>query len=189
VDDVLSGAPGTWFTPNSTTVLRTADAMANCIAPMLHSAKKILFVDPHFRASKAKFCNPLARFLSEIGLVDPAISIEFHAGHTTNDAPNWDYFRKECEDYLPDIIPAGLTLTVRRWKNRGGGERLHNRYILTDMGGVQFGVGLDEGDPGTSDDVTRLGADTYRRRLEDYSGPTYAFDVDGKTSIKGRAGQ
>jgi len=55
----------------------------------------------------------------EIGSGDPAISVEFHTGHTTDDAPN--YFRKEWEDYLPDIIPIGLTLTVRRWKNRSGG--------------------------------------------------------------------
>jgi hypothetical protein len=189
LDDILSGTPTTWHNSNSTTVLRTAEAMANCIAPMLRCAKKILFIDPHFRASKTKFCNPLAHFLSEISLGDPTIVVEFHTGHTTDDAPNWDYFRKECEDHLPSIIPIGLTLTIRRWKNRDGGERLHNRYILTDIGGVQFGVGLDEGDRGTSDDVTRLSADTYRRRMEDYSGPAYAFDVDGKISVKGRAGQ
>jgi len=55
----------------------------------------------------------------EIGSGDPAISVEFHTGHTADHAPN--YFRKECEAYLPDVIPIGLTLTVRRWKNRSGG--------------------------------------------------------------------
>jgi len=44
----------------------------------------------------------------EIGSGDPAISVEFHTGHTTDDAPNWDYCRKQWEDYPPDIIPISL---------------------------------------------------------------------------------
>jgi len=67
-------------------------------------------------------------------LGDPAISVEFHTGHTTDDEPNWDYFRKEWEDYLPDIIPIGLTLTVRRWKNRSGGAPIALRQLLLQPG-------------------------------------------------------
>jgi hypothetical protein len=117
----------------------------------------------------------------------PAIRIELHAGHLVDSAPDWNFFRGECENYLPHIVPTGLTLTVRRWKNRVAGERLHNRYVLTDIGGVQFGVGLDEGDPGTTDDVTRLAPDSYRRRLEEFTGPAYAFDLEGELVIVGRA--
>src|ERR687892_2444801 len=93
-------------------------------------------------------------------------------------------FRGECERYLPTLVPAGLILIVRRWTNRAGGERLHNRYVLTDIGGVQFGVGLDEGDPGTTDDVTRLDTDAYRRRMEDYTGAAPAFDLEGEVRIQ-----
>jgi hypothetical protein len=115
------------------------------------------------------------------------LELQLHAGHIADDAPPWDIFRGECEQHLPQIIPDGFMLTVCRWKNRNGGERLHNRYILTDVGGVHFGFGLDEGDPGTTDDIALLSADAYRQRLENYTGPTLAFDLEGAVTINGQA--
>lgn len=64
---------------------------------------------------------------------------------------------------------------------------LHNRYILTDVGGVQFGVGLDEGDPGMTDDVVLLEANVFNRRLQDFAGPAYAFDIEGQVTISAAA--
>ena len=129
----------------------------------------------------------MAGFLRIVASVAAQITIEIHTGHIADDAPDWTTFRRECEKHLPAVVPAGVELVVRRWRNRDGGDRLHNRYILTDIGGVQFGVGLDEGDPGTTDDVTLLHADAYRRRLEDYVGPVLAFDLEGEVIITGRA--
>ena len=83
-----------------------------------------------------------------------------------------------------------LTLTVYRWKEREGGEKLHNRYILTGIGGVSFSTGLDEGDLGQTDDVSRLSADTYSQRWDDYDYDKRngAFDLDGEVfPVKGRA--
>ena len=60
------------------------------------------------------------------------------------------------------------------------------RFFPTDIGGVQFGVGLDEGSQGTTDDITLLSADAYLRRLEDYSGPAFAFDLEGDFEILGQ---
>ena len=113
------------------------------------------------------------------------MTLELHAADR-DDAPTWDAFQRECECYLPGRIHAGCTLLVRRWKNRIGGERLHNRYILTYIGGVQFGVGLDDGDPGATDDVTRLDTDVYRRRMQDYSEAEPAVDLEGKIRILGQ---
>ena len=42
-------------------------------------------------------------------------------------------------------------MKVRRLKQKQDGEKLHNRYILTDLGGVTFGTGLDEGKKGETD--------------------------------------
>jgi hypothetical protein len=114
------------------------------------------------------------------------IAFELHAGHVADDAPPFKMFQQESEQFLPGLVPRGQNLLVRRWKNRSLGEKLHNRYVLTDIGGVQFGVGLDEGDVGTTDDVTLLSTDVYRRRLEDYSGPAYAFDLEGEFKIVGQ---
>ena len=97
---------------------------------------------------------------------------------------------------LPTVSPAShpldFTLTVRRWKNKKViGEELHNRYILTDIGGVEIPNGLDERDRGTID-ISRLSFETWQHRLEDYgyyykpdsSKPKKpAFDLEGQPIV------
>lgn len=181
-DDVIAGTPAAWSAPRSVVVNRNAAAMAECVASMLRCATRVMFVDPHFRASRAKYRNPLAGFLRAV--TSPAVTVELHAGHATPDAPEWAYFKEECEHDLPPILVPGTQLVVRRWKNRATGDRLHNRYILTDVGGVQFGAGLDEGDADTTDDVMLLDADALSRRLRDFGGPDYAFELEGELVVR-----
>ena len=183
--DVLSGTPAEWAVPNSIVVARTAESMAKCVEPMLLCATKVLLIDPHFRAVKPEFNRPLAKFLRVVRDANSQISVELHTADR-DEAPNWSTFRQECQRHLPSYIPRGMTLIVRRWQNRPNGERLHNRYILTDIGGVTFGVGLDEGTQGATDDVTLLSAPAYSQRLGDYAGPAYAFDLEGEVKIMGR---
>ena len=121
--DLLDVLPESWKAPNSIIVDRTATSMADGVGAMLRCATRIFFVDPHFRASKSKFRNPLAEFLRNVRTDVSQVTIELHTGHVTDNAPDWDTFLRECNQYLPRLVPTGLTLTVRRWKNRTGGER------------------------------------------------------------------
>ncbi len=184
-DAIVDGTPELWNTPGTRTVKRTAEAMAECVAPMLRCATKVLFVDPHFRATEERFRKPLAAFVRIIGTRASDLTIELHTADRDG-APIWEKFQKECRAKLPPILPAGATLTVHRWKNREDGDKMHNRYILTNLGGVEFGHGLDEGDPGTTDDVSRFEAGPYNRRWNDYAGPDFAYDRDGEPfSVQG----
>nr|MEC4583581.1 hypothetical protein [Candidatus Parabeggiatoa sp.] len=48
---------------------------------------------------------------------------------------------------------------------------MHNRYILTDIGGVLFGTGLDDDNDGEStstDDVTLLDESAYKQHWKKY---------------------
>ena len=189
VDDILEYKAKAWNVPEGAILVsRTAEEMAKCVAPMLSCATKILFVDPYFRATEERFRKPLAMFLQNVDT--QALkrgAIELHTADRDK-APSWQVFKQECKDNLPSLLPADVLLTVYRWKNREGGEKLHNRYILTDIGGVSFNTGLDEGDSGTTDDVSRLGANTYAKRWNDYAGPNFAFDLDGEPfPVEGQA--
>lgn len=187
--EILEDTAKGWDAPGTMVVPRNAEEMASRVAPMLRCATKILFVDPNFRANRERFRKPLAAFLQRVDTQTSGITIELHT-EDRDDTPSWEEFRKECKDKLPSIIPKGLTLMVYRWKERDGGEKLHNRYILTDVGGVSFLIGLDEGDPGNNetDDAARLSANTYAKRWENYAGSNSAFDLDGEAfSVEGRA--
>ena len=48
---------------------------------------------------------------------------------------------------------------------------IHNRFVLTDRGGVKFGIGLDDddGDDGQTDDVDLLSQETFDLRWRQYA--------------------
>ena len=138
---------------------------------MLRCATRILFVDPHFRPSELRYRNPLEQFLKIICDGSRDVTLEYH----TRDTISQDTLQKHCQQYLPRIIPPDFTLTVRRWKERKIGEELHDRYILTDIGGVKIPRGLDESKRYNLDeskrgtiDISRLSYETWQQRLEDY---------------------
>ena len=81
---------------------------------------------------------------------------------------------------LPRCVPEKMRVLVRRLSQKQDGEQLHNRYILSDFGGVSFGYGLDEGNEGERDDITLMDRDQYKLRWCQYSGdPPAAFDQEG----------
>ena len=173
-DDFLNKpTPKVWRTSNSVVVDRTADLMAKSLKPMLRCATHILFIDPHFRPKEPRFQNPLREFLEIICDGSRDVTLEYHT-MDNDQKPDWNLFFTECQTHLPCLIPRGFTLTIRRWKDRNVSEDLHNRYILTDIGGVQFGVGLDEYEPNStsnnppSDDIYRMGLQNYQKRCKDY---------------------
>ena len=189
--DVISSASPAWEVPIDVPIQRQAREMADCVAPMLRCATRILFVDPHFDPYRERYREPLGKFLRHVDRRRGTITIELHAGdHGGKALPDAaDHFREQCRTDLPRIIPTGLELTVYYWKERLGGKELHNRFILTDIGGVQFGHGLDCDLGGRSDDIiSRLGVKSYSREWNDYAGPNGAFDLDGEVfTVEGRA--
>jgi len=180
-----------WAAPKSPPVLRVAQEMAARVAPLLRVAETILFIDPHFGPQHIRYRRPLEAFLLAIleqRYEKLPIRIEMHTG----DELGADFFRDECRRCLPNIIPVGISVRFIRWKQKVAGEKLHNRFILTDKGGVIFGVGLDDGDgaDGETDDVKLLDNETYKFRWAQYQrdmGSETAFDLVDELVIEGEA--
>lgn len=70
-------------------------------------------------------------------------------------------FERECQRRLHCCFRRGMNLRIVRLQEGLEGEHLHNRHILTDLGGVLFGVVLDEGHDGATDDVHLLDLAQY----------------------------
>ena len=81
---------------------------------------------------------------------------------------------------------TNTTFEFVRWQQRHGSDRLHNRYVLTDVGGVSLGVGLDEGKEGETDDISLLTREQFLKRWAQYVDNDGTFDcVDCPTKILG----
>ena len=147
---------------------RRANDMAEVVVTMLSNCSTVHFIDPYFGPENARFHRPIEAFLHVITakrLCRPVI--EKITVHTSNRA-NFDFFKQACEDKLRPRISAGTRLTFQRWKERDGGEQLHHRYILTDIGGVKFDPGLDDGRVGQTVEVILLERNLYEKHWNDY---------------------
>lgn len=177
VADDLDDTTPLWEGQRGRSVSRSATALAAAVAAMLRNAAVVVLVDPHFGPENRRHREPLRAFLR--AMIDtrpgaPPDRIDVYCSADGGATEN--FFRGECESRLPCIVPAGLRVGLVRLRQRVGGERLHNRYILTDLGGVTFGVGLDEGDAGDTDDVQLLDRKQYEERWSQYASPNSAFD-------------
>lgn len=159
---------------------RTAEKMAQVVSAMLRNCREAAFVAPYFGPTP-RHCHPLLAFLRAMLDRRPG-SPPDRVMVLTSTKPELGtpaFFAAECARILPGFVPRGLQVFVRRLQERPRSERLHNRYILTDIGGVLFGVGLDNGNSGDTDDVTLLGRVQLILRRDQYLGARPVFDTDG----------
>ncbi len=173
-----------WAVERGLTVNRKAEDMANAVSAMLSNCTKAIFIDPHFGPENQRYRKTLKAFLYALmhsrGGSTPT-RVEVHSSEKS--AP--DFFKRECKNQMPHNIPYGLCVRFILWKERQGCEKLHNRYILTDIGGVIFNVGLDEGKQGETDDVTLMDRKQYELRWNQYTGSNPAFELVDEIEIVG----
>ena len=177
------GDSALWKVEHGRPVKRNAVEMAEVVAPMLECSSDVIFVDPYFRPGRQRWRRPFKAFLERMVRQRPGempTRIEVHTSDKVKDTEVKKFFRGECDAKLHKCVPEEMKVLVRRLRQKPGGERLHNRYILTDLGGVIFGTGLDEGDEGATDDITLMDRDQYELRWSQYGGdPPAGFEQEG----------
>jgi hypothetical protein len=173
-----------WAVGHERVVQRVAAQLAAAVAPLLRITRSVMFIDPHFDPYKARVRSTVAEFIAGCvaGRGDvPLERVEFH----TEFRPEINDFAAECQRQLARRIPTGITLRVVRWREFDNGEGLHNRYILTERGGLRFAWGLDEGAASQTDDVSLLDQGVYQKRWNQFFGAAPAFEFVDEIFVKG----
>ena len=181
--DLDDSATEHWVVSRGLTVPRKAADMAEAVGPMLRCSSDVIFVDPHFGPQEPRYRRylpPFEAFLEAMIRQRPGRMPKRIEVHTAAEKKGTEeFFRGECERRLPRCVPEKMRVRVRRLRQKQGGEQLHNRYILSDLGGVSSGYGLDEGNEGETDDITLMDRDQYELRWSQYSGdPPAAFEQE-----------
>ena len=196
-----------WQVPSGI-VPRAVDDYVNAASLLLMNSSRILFIDPHFKPQERRFTDTL-RALLEVAVAggykrSVLAQFELHLLSVPppkdTDAPR-EYslrLRKLAESYLPKFVPTGQSLSVFIWGRREDtrtgqavGERFHNRYILTELGGINFGIGLDaahEKAAGTAetDDLGRMSTVGAMERMAQYSTASSVFQLFQNFDIQGK---
>lgn len=188
--DDLKMTDARWARSPGATAHRTPEGLATALTAMLVNCRVLHLVDPHFGPENARHrrvLEALMEVLATNGASPELVRVHCLAKSTL------DFFEGEAAR-MASRLPQGITVEFRRWKQRAGGDRLHNRYVLTDLGGVSLGVGLDAGADGETDDLLLLPHEQYVRRWAQYAEEDGSFDVgDAPAAVigqrRGRAGR
>jgi len=173
------------WTPPAPPVARRPGDLANALAPILRCAAQLRFVDPHFDAGVDAFLEPMRAYLlaaqnrRSVG----ELQIQIHFAVSREDVGQLARIRSQrvtedeaatirldaCERRLKPILRPGVTLLVFAWGEGPRGQKMHNRYVLTEVGGIAVQHGLDRSAAPETDDLTVLSKEQYEERWAEYS--------------------
>jgi hypothetical protein len=180
--DEIDTSTDLWKAPHSRTVPRTAQEMAKTASLLFQVASDIVLVDPHFAPTR-RFLEPLEQFLELCFACRrrSAPRVRMVVQEESRSACVGDTFEQSCRNAIAPLIPTSLQCELARIREKPSpSEKIHNRYVLTDWGGLDFGIGLDDaggnGGDGESDDVHLLDKEHFDCRWRQYA-LMEAFDI------------
>lgn len=180
--DAVDATEPRWTVPRERTVARQASDLAETIAPLIRVSKRILLVDPYFTPTVQRYKHSLRAILQQglnghLGVEQ----LEVHSRSVGNTTAAW---RNDCELSLCALLPPGIELALVRWEDTPGGEVMHARYVLTEIGGLRIDHGLDEGAPGQTTDVALLATEFAQERWTEYEQATSPFVFVDRITIR-----
>ena len=166
--------------PRQCTVERNSTELANLLKPLLQNAAEIRFVDPCFFAEpryKEAYDAYFHLIAQTNGVRSPCIREIQVICSVGKRGHSEAYFKQKCKE-LAKIIPDGIKLYIHRISEIPGGQEIHNRYILTDIGGVFLGYGTDpsRSNPKSHDDIAILERKPFIKWREAYKPHSHIFD-------------
>lgn len=145
-DDVVETHP-LMVSPHNWEVPRVGASLAQAMAPLLKTAQTVRLVDKYFRFDDSRYKETLREVLALISVFGKSdIRCEIHfADHAT--CPPIREIEIRVGQWLRGVIPAGISVVLFDWKERSGGEDFHDRFLLTDKGGMTIGAGFSADGP------------------------------------------
>jgi hypothetical protein len=162
-----------WRVETGRLVSREPAVFTQMLRLLLLASRQLVLIDPYFRSDHDAKTRPLVAFCQA---TSKAVQLQVHFA----DFPlGYAACMFEAERHLPERLPIERKVTLHCWKQRAGGPRLHNRYLLTEVGGVKFGDGIEVGGTGQQDHLSILDEPSRATLWDQYVGPAPAFESAG----------
>lgn len=175
LSNLVLDAPECWGSGSEATITRKAGDIVDALEPLFVLSRQVVLVDMHLYPGENNSRKVLVELLRRSGKFNYGRGIKKILVHSSDHRQG---MQKTLETALQRDLPAGVELEYRLWPQ----EMEHDRFALSDVGGIQFGHGLDEAKPGKATHVFISAISDAKRRsvLAKLSGtPTYSASIRG----------
>lgn len=169
----LDEASTLWRVDQGALLAREPSTIVNAITTLLESSSRVLLIDPYFRADQG---DKLLALQHICAVVSERTIVEVHFGESVE----FRQFVDDAKRTLPNVLGPCSKVILHCWRERPRGPRLHNRYIVTNTGGVQFGDSVERGQVGHADRISILEEASRAALWNEYAGTPPAFDRVGE---------
>ncbi|HEC03694.1 MAG TPA: hypothetical protein ENI81_09180 [Phycisphaerales bacterium] len=188
------------WNPPARSTPREASELLTDITPLLHHVRNIRLIDPYFDCREDRWKNLLLGLLdiAQNGrAADESITVEIHTSvdreFDRNRVQDEESEREEAKllvesikNAVSSVLNGQTKFYVFVWSDRNyhTTEKLHNRWILTETGGILLGHGLDTPGKGT-DDPSLLSKNQWEHRCSIYAKESSVFRLVRQEIISG----
>lgn len=174
-----------WDIEHSCAIIRDSIEIVNSLRLLLLLCRDLIIVEPHFKPAVARFKNTLVQILQTLQSqqrrcdVVPSITIIKKYDPLDND------FSLKCSTHFKEHLTSISGIRFICLSEFPGGQRLHNRFVLTNLAGISLGIGFDEQpDSISTDDAFILDSKHHLERWKMYSDVGSHFTIENEFVIK-----
>lgn len=199
------------WAPPAPPVARQPGELANALAPLLRCATQVRFVDPYFDAGVDAFFAPMKAYLLTAQNRRSAgdLRVQIHFAVSRSDVEQQVRIRGReltaaamnamgleiatsrldiCERRIKPILRPGVAVRAFAWGEGQTGIRMHNRYVLTEVGGIAVQHGLDRsGIAAETDDLTILSKEQFEQRAAEHCAESALYRLIAERAFVGEA--
>ncbi|WP_152208487.1 hypothetical protein [Marinobacter changyiensis] len=158
------------FDPSVTqvSVRRTAEELSQNLREFVRLSSSITLIDPYFGTQAGMwktFILLLKASLESSPTPNKAFDVLFDGSKKT--ARSCKYLATKLIEEQPDLAKSFSRITFKEIQETGK-SAIHNRYLLSELGGVSIGHGFEESNEHEHDDLNLLGEAVYRQRFSQF---------------------
>jgi len=149
-----------WDHKTQLTVKRNANDLSSAVSKLLRYSNEIRICDRFlYKANGIKSLQEFFIQLKSNRLNDDNVQLTLMFDHSKSNVP---YVQDKITESLSSLdLDFNVNIEIMALTDKDGGEWLHHRYVITELGSISFLGGMDEGKVGQTDTLHLSDVDGY----------------------------
>ena len=156
-----------WYVPRSVLVRRRVDSIASALCPLAEISQDLLFVEPYF-AIRTEAFGAIAKVIVESQNESyPLRNIEVHT--ELKEGQTMESGIENIRDCFPTLMRQHKMSTQQSRLKVMIRTKLHDRFFLTELGGIKLSAGFDEARKKPDQEADLLTEHQWLHRWREYN--------------------